>query len=305
MKPFLHNRFLRTLFFGNYFYGLSAVLLSIEAVLQQGSEMPGNLFFILCFISTVLFYSKAYLVTEEGAKQHNLRSAWYAANNKSIRVSLLFLIFLLFFLSFYFFVAHLQAFFRLHPLEYFNILIFPLISLLYYGYNFGGKHYRLRRIGWLKPFIIAFSWAGLVTIYPLQYEALEQGSHYFLSFTALYFFVKNFMFIAILCILFDVKDYAMDYNEALKTFVVKLGLRRTLFYLIIPLCLVGFGFFLLFAEASGFSYMKIFLNSIPFVAIILVTYSMSNRHSIFYYLVVIDGLMVLKALCGICARLFF
>jgi hypothetical protein len=43
---------------------------------------------------------------------------------------------------------------------------------------------------------------------------------------------------------------------------------------------------------------------IPFVALIAVAYSMHRRKSIFYYLIVIDGLMLVKALCGITAMTF-
>lgn len=113
------------------------------------------------------------------------------------------------------------------------------------------------------------------------------------------------MYITMLCILFDIKDYAMDYNAELKTLVVKLGLRRTIFYFIIPLCVVGLGSFLVYAIARDFSLLKILINIIPFVLIIIVSYSMHHRRSIFYYLIIIDGLMLAKALCGITAMTFF
>ena len=39
--------------------------------------------------------------------------------------------------------------------------IFPLLALGYYGtLQFGGKHFNLRNLGLLKPFIIGFIWAG-------------------------------------------------------------------------------------------------------------------------------------------------
>lgn len=113
------------------------------------------------------------------------------------------------------------------------------------------------------------------------------------------------MYITLLCILFDIKDYAMDYNKDLKTVVVKLGLRRTIFYFIIPLCFIGLGSFLVYAYSQHFSLMKILINTIPFILIITVAYSMYSRRSIFYYLIIIDGLMLLKAACGITSMVFF
>jgi hypothetical protein len=176
---------------------------------------------------------------------------------------------------------------------------------LYYGLSIGNQQIRLRQIGWLKPFLIAGVWAGMVTLYPLLYASIDNGLSTTFSSTTLFLFVKNFMFISMLSILFDIKDYAMDYNEALKTVVVKLGLRGTLLYVITPMCIVGIISFLLFAQARGFSSMKIFLNLIPFIAVLYTTWHLRARRSIFFYLIAIDGLMILKAVCGICAKVFF
>ena len=105
--------------------------------------------------------------------------------------------------------------------------------------------------------------------------------------------------------MFDIKDYAMDYNAQIKTVVVKLGLRKTIFYFIIPLCIIGLGSFVVYALSQNFSTLKILINAIPFLLIITVAYSMYSRRSIFYYLIIIDGLMLVKALCGITAMVFF
>ena len=113
------------------------------------------------------------------------------------------------------------------------------------------------------------------------------------------------MFVSLLSILFDIKDYATDSNQLLKTFVVKNGLRKTIFFIIIPLAFVGLGSYLIYGIANHFRTEKILLNSLPFIALLLVSWSMKKRKSIFYYLVVIDGLMLLKALCGIVAMTYF
>lgn len=106
------------------------------------------------------------------------------------------------------------------------------------------------------------------------------------------------MFISVLCIMFDIKDYAMDYNAQLKTFVVKFGLRKTIFFIIIPLSLIGFGTFLAFGYVNHFPMQRLFLNGIPFLLLIAVAYSLHHRKSVLYYLIIIDGLMLVKALCG-------
>lgn len=305
MKKLIHNSILRTIFFGNYFYGICAVALSMEAILQQNAEFPESSFFLMAFCATVLFYSKAYQVTEKGASARNIRSAWYARNSRVIRLSQFILMALLTVLLLRFIFLFWSQLLHLSLYEIILLIFFPLTGLLYYGIRFRGKSYELRLIGWLKPFIIALSWAGLVSIYPVLYQKITAGSTYYLSLSGFFLFIKNLMYITLLCILFDIKDYAMDYNQQLKTFVVKLGLRKTMFWVIIPLALTGFGSFLLYALFRDFSFMKIMINSIPFASIIIATYAMSNRRSIFFYLMVIDGLMLLKAICGITGVLYF
>jgi uncharacterized membrane protein len=306
MAKLKHNRIIRLIFFGNYFYAICGVALSIEGTLQQKYPLSSPLYFVLAFSAIVVYYTKAYIMTEVSDDIANLRSMWYARNKKLMNRTQLFFLAVLVVTGLYFLVTRWHNVMNMTSLEWFSIVIFPIVSALYYGVNDKRLgNYSLRNVGWLKPFIIGYTWAGLVTVYPILFYCIDHGEHYHISFTGWFLFIKNFMFITILCIMFDVKDYAMDYNQQLKTVVIKLGLRRTIFYFIIPLCVVGLASFLIYATAQHFSAMKIFLNTLPFLAIIAVAYSMYRRKSIFYYLMVIDGLMLFKALCGIVAMKYF
>lgn len=301
-----YKSFIKLFFFGNYFYGVCAVALSIESALQQYYPLNDLLYYILSFCATVVYYTQAYIVTEVPEKVPNTRAAWYARNNTFMRRNQLFFIFILIISGSYFLANHWQNILHLDLMECGLIAVFPLVSALYYGVEsrlFGKIN--LRNIGWLKPFIIGFTWAGLVNVYPAIYYCINHGIHFEPTLVAGFLFIKNFMFITLLCILFDIKDYAMDYNMQLKTLVVKLGLRKTIFYFIIPLCLIGLSSFWMYALSRHFSALKIIVNTLPFLLIIAVAYSMHIRRSIFYYLIIIDGLMLVKAICGITAMLFF
>lgn len=306
MPGFLKNKFVKLFFFGNYFYGICAIALSIEGELQQHYPLNTFLYYILAFSATVVYYTNAYILTEVSDDIANIRSMWYARNRKFMQANQVFFFLLMLACGGIFLFNRWGNILAMHGIEWAILLCFPVVSALYYGVDsrFFGK-INLRNIGWLKPFIIGFTWAGLVTIYPILYYCLDNGLHYHPTIVGGFLFIKNFMFITMLCILFDIKDYAMDYNAQLKTLVVKIGLRRTIFYFIIPLCIVGLGAFLLYAHARNFSTLKILTNTIPFLLIITVAYSMYTRRSIFYYLIIIDGLMLVKALCGITAMLFF
>jgi hypothetical protein len=306
MNDVSDNRFIKLFFFGNYFYGLCAVALSIEAMLQQKYPLNGLLYFSLVFFSTVFYYSHAYVLTEVSEHSTNVRAAWYAQQAKLVFLSRLVFFTAIVGISLYFVFIFRINFLAISLYELLFIFIFPLVSLLYYGINHSFfKKLNLRNIGWLKPFIIGFIWAGLVTVYPVLFYNISKGTHYEISLVGSFLFIKNFMFITVLCIMFDIKDYAMDYNQQLKTFVVKLGLRKTILYIIIPLCIVGLAAFISYAFMQHFQVLKIILNTIPFVLTILVALSLYNRKSILYYLFIIDGLMIVKSICGITAMIYF
>jgi hypothetical protein len=274
------------------------VALSVESCLQQSVALNSFSYYGTVFAATVLYYTYAYL-DETSPNAENERSRWYTRNRKWVYFSQLFFAVV--------FVIAIGIFFVTLPLNlikipfyyYAILLVFPLVALLYYGVKSPFMNgYNLRETGWLKPFLIGFVWAGAVSIYPVLFSDIATGEMYQLGFFKLLLFIKNFMFIAVLGIMFDIKDYADDYNKELKTFVVNLGLRKTIFYIIIPLCVLGLGMFLSYAFIHHFPLVRILLNTIPFILLIFVAYSMYQRKSILYYLAVIDGLMLVKAACG-------
>lgn len=306
MRSFSNNSFIKLFFFGNYFYGFCAVALSIESMVQQRFLINTILYFVLIYSSTVFYYSHAYALTEVSSNTKNIRAIWYAQNRNMIFLSRVFFLSIIIIIIFFFFIRFRSNILKLSIEEIILICIFPLVSVLYYGINHSYfKQFNLRNIGWLKPFIIGFIWAGLVTICPILFYDISNGVHYQLTLVGIFLFIKNFMFVTILCIMFDIKDYAMDYNQQLKTFVVKMGLRRTIFYIIIPLCIIGLSAFISYGISQHFHLLKIFLNTLPFMLTILVAQTLQNRKSILYYLFIIDGLMVIKAFCGITAMVYF
>lgn len=277
----------------------------METNFQLGIALNPPLYYLLLFAGSVWYYTKAY-TTESNYSLHNERSNWYKTHQQIIFYSQVILLFSCLSAALILFWQNLGAIKNLRNTEWFYLFIFPLTALLYYG-SISPKNptHNLRSIGWLKPFVISFVWTGVVSIYPLVFHCIENNSHFELNWLEQMFFIKNFIFIAVLCILFDIKDYAADHNNQLKTFVVRLGLRKTLFYIILPLSILGFISFILFTLYRHLPLPRILINSIPFLMLIIVTWSMQRRKSILYYLAVIDGLMLIKAACGIIGVLVF
>jgi hypothetical protein len=295
---------LEYIFYSNYFYGFCAVTLSIEAALQQRFPLNDPAYYVIAFMVTILYYTYPYArKTSPGSA--NPRTRWYHRHftliwwNQVIFTLLLLAAFVLFLWNYQNEISLISSF------EWFVIFIFPAVAALYYGINVLSVKYNLRKIGWLKPFIIGFTWAGLVTTYPILFYCIVNKIDYQLTFIGGLLFLKNLMFVAVLCIMFDIKDYATDYTYRISTFVVKIGLRKTIFFVLLPLSLLGLLTFLAYAISHQFLPGKILLNTIPFACLIAAGYSLRRRRPLLYYLVVIDGLMLVKAACGILAMLYF
>ncbi len=289
------KNFIKNIFFANYFYGFCALSLTIETTLQLNIYFLHPIYYLILFLSTVFYYTKAYTHLNDPSS-NNSRTNWYYKNSAKIKkTQSVFIVLIAFFLVLY------LNFLRDKTISSASILIliFPLTALLYYGLSTKGiSNYNLRALGWLKPILIGFTWAGVVTAFPLILFWVENQTAPNFDIMYMLLFIKNMMYVIILAILFDIKDYASDYNKEIKTFVVKYGLRSTIFYILLPLSIIGFGLFMSVAILNNFSAFRIILNSIPFLALLFVIYSMKKRRSILYYLIIIDGLLLLKGICG-------
>ncbi len=290
---------IKSLFFGNYFYGICAIGLSVEASLQQHIPLNSFLYYLFVFAATILYYTHAYIaLTDTGSS--NKRTSWYALHKKGVAISQVFFTMVFIVSGIFLCGSFINHFKSISLLQWVLAAIFPLVASLYYGsLKPNTTRNNLRSNGLIKPFVIGFVWAGAVTIYPAIWQSIENNTPYTPGPVSALLFIKNLMFVTVLCIMFDIKDYAADHNQALKTFVVRLGLRKTIFYVLLPLCAVGLGTFILYAFLRNFPLLRILVNTIPFIMLIIVAYSLHQRKSILYYLAIIDGLMLVKAVCGI------
>jgi hypothetical protein len=303
--PFAKHSLVQFIFFGNIFYGLCSVALAVEAATQQKIPLNSWSFYGLLFTATVLYYMHAYIQSNPNdATSERIR--WYYSRKKTIVFFQILLAVLAFLCLVKIAMNSWMSLASITVIQIAMLLVFPLTAALYYGIDRGVlKNINLRQQGQLKPFIIGFTWAGPVTIYPVVFYCLENNMPYELTLVGGLLFLKNFMFISMLSIMFDIKDYAHDHRQSLGTFVTRTGLRKTIFTILVPLSILGLGTFITYGITRDFSAMKIMLNTIPFVFLMIVAWSLAKRRSILYYLVVVDGLMVVKAVCGTVAMVFF
>lgn len=294
------GNFLRSIFFGNYFVGILAIALTVEACLQLRLPFPSLAYFALLFISPTIYYTYAYWGAMSLKKPNNPRSAWYVRNKHFVVVTQGLLVIASLLLATYLAIKNWHGILAL-PADYWMSIVAILLAAVFYYGLLPPRLAKLnwRSTGWLKAFVIGFVWACCANVLLLIVIKIEQGIDDKDLPLWVWLFVKNLMFCTVNAIMFDIKDYPTDANRNLRTFVVRYGLRNTIFNILIPLLGIGVCAFLVFAYYRQFSAVQVLCNLLPFAATVYVAYSMRKRHKILYYLMVIDGLILFKALCGI------
>lgn len=299
------NKIIRFVFFGNYFVGLLAVALTLEATQQLRLPYNSINYFLLLFLAPTIYYTYAYNRVSTKPSTSNPRNQWYFTHKKFINWSQGILFTICMALAINLFYQNFNNILKLPANYWIAILIIVTAGGFYYGLlpkSF--LKFNLRNTGWLKAFVIGFVWACCANVLPLIMLKIETGIGYHDSVLWTWLFIKNWMFCTVNAIIFDIKDYPTDSNKHLRTFVVRYGLRRTIFSILIPLLIIGLISLAIFAYFKGFGLPQVFFNVLPFILTIYVAYSMHRRKNILYYLMVIDGLILFKAICGIIGMQF-
>jgi 1,4-dihydroxy-2-naphthoate octaprenyltransferase len=301
-RIFFEHRF-ASFFFGNYFYAVCVVALCIASFTQLGHRQIPILFVALAAAATVYYYNHSYLL-ESIDDAPNQRTIWVREHAGRIKkIQWLLFIFLMVGGGY-----ELYGLFPgIHLMGVDDILYCCLIGLGSFLYYFDTKKYpylNLRSYGLLKPVVIGCIWAGVGVYAPYLYLKLSQ-QHY-VGMTHLFIlFVSNALYITIIAVLFDIKDFESDANKQMKTLVVRMGRTKTINWFVVPLGALILLATLRYSYLHGFTGYQILLNTIPLILLISVSYQMHQRKSILYYLAIIDGLIVVKAACGLIATLLF
>lgn len=300
MKKIIH-----LIFYGNIFLGICAVALCIESNLLNHISLNVFPFYLLIFFCTCIYYTMIY-VRSVRTKNYDDRTLWYRANLDKIKVTLkgaiavtvAFILFLVW--------QNFQKLLLLSPLQIGLIFAFPLIAG---WYTFTPPIFnirQIRQIGWIKPFVVGFTWSGWVTIYPILIWQVQRvhidSSPVFPSFLL---WLQNFLYLSVIAMLFDIKDFRTDVKHQLKTYPVILGIKRTFRYIIIPALMVNMAVFFFYQWQQQNQLMQTVLQLIPYLLLVYIIIKHQQQKSVLYYLVAIDGLLFVKAVCGITSIYIF
>lgn len=261
----------KTLVYGNVFIAICAMMqvLLTYHLFPIAINFDNNSYLLFVFLSTFLQYNvqRGYYIVNT-SNSNSERGKWVLKNKKIMMYSII--------------LSLLIVLFLCNSLSWMSIGIMvgaEIISTLYYLQPFN-----LRRYGYVKPFLISLVWVISCCLVPLIENDL-------FTTHSIWFLVSQFVFISVLCMLFDIKDNDKDYLSGVNTYANRFG-ETTTKIICISLVLFGFLSFYIFNHSLVMLVSSIVLRVVLLLVILLTN---DKRHPFFYYLLV-DGLLILQTI---------
>ncbi|MEP7110596.1 MAG: hypothetical protein ABI760_21565 [Ferruginibacter sp.] len=177
---------------------------------------------------------------------------------------------------------------HLHLVRYNILLTFILFCLYAIPVMPIKQLHFIRKAGFLKTILLAFTWSIVTILIPLQVSFREMGH------AALLIFINRFLFMLMLCIIFDKRDAAVDKIRGLQSLatVIKPLLLHCLFGLIF----ISYTWITYTMKAYGVTMLQVAaLIGTGLITLCAYIGSLQKRGYLYYYFLV-DGLMFLSAL---------
>jgi 4-hydroxybenzoate polyprenyltransferase len=267
--------------FGSIFISICAVAMCIETNLLLRLPLNNTSFYLFVFGATLVQYNLHYFF-KTVAVANSKRLAWSLKNRNTHKVFIAVGVTLILYSLFSF---------RLH--HFIILLVLGAIAFLYsFPFLPFTNKKRIKDFGLMKIVTLALLWTLVTVWFPV-----DQADFSGISFQLI--FLRRFIFIFILCLLFDIRDTEVDRRQNIATLSVKLGVKMS--YLLCYFLLLIF----VMLSAIQFIYLpdKIQLLAMLISAAataITIEYSKRNNSDI-VYLACIDGMMLLQALLVIFA----
>ncbi|MBB6609806.1 hypothetical protein H7F15_02035 [Pontibacter sp. Tf4] len=278
-KAGLLRRLLTHLLYSSVFISVCAFALTIETYLLSGLPVSVPMA-VFVFLATLFTYNlssiQSVLLRRSVKLERNQQDSWWHRNRKNMAiVGLLSLV--LATIVYFYFGLRLNFWFVLH------------LAIISIGYTIPIVYRRkrmkpLRRVPLLKVFLIAYVWAIVTATFPL----LDAGM-FVLDAQALQLFLRRFLFILALALLFDIRDYTYDRETNTLTVPGLIGVKYTKLFSIGLLLLYS----LIVVQSESGSTMTALLASTTGAA--LVVWLSSEFKPRVYFLLFADGAMLLHA----------
>ena len=146
----------------------------------------------------------------------------------------------------------------------------------------------VRKVFFFKTILLAFTWTIVTTLIPLQVALWSMGSLVSLIF------IGRFLFMLLLCIIFDKRDAAVDKIRGLQSLAT--AFNPIVLHFLIAFIFMGYCSINYFIKGYGVKTDQVIaLDLIGLVSLIMYVVSLQKRGYFFYYFGV-DGLMFFSAL---------
>ena len=262
--------------FGSIFIASCAVAFCMETNILLGLPLNSFSFYGFVFGATLVQYNLHYLVKTIAVKD-SIRLVW-SQRNKTIHLLLLIIGIILI----------LFSFFSFHLKHFIVLLCLGCVAFLYsFPFLPFGKKRRIKDYGFLKIITLALLWTLVTVWFPVNNMRYD-------PYLFLFVFVKRFVFMFVLCLLFDVRDIEIDSKEKINTLAVMIGKKKA--YSVSYLLLIVFVIFS-FAQYFYFPQTGFLIAMLISAIVTYVTIEFTKKdNSDFIYLAGIDGMMLLQAM---------
>ncbi len=281
------------LFWSNAFYGICAILLSIESSLFILHKFPNPLVLLLIYLGTILYYTHSYL-QESKSKNCNERIIWYQKNKQLLIVRQIFYTCLCMYIG----CIHLnfvQVIIQTSVFTKILLLTTGILSLAYYIPTITKVPFiNYRSIGIFKSVAIAWVWTFVCCFVPV-WLAAPYNPNLFEKFYLAYL-LHLFLYVFVLAILFDIKDLNIDHKLNVRTIVLNFGPERTINTIVVPIMIVYYMLVIFLSTTMLHSYTYLWIQAFIAIVTYLIAISILRKTSILMNILLVDGLLVFKAL---------
>jgi 4-hydroxybenzoate polyprenyltransferase len=180
-----------------------------------------------------------------------------------------------------------------------SILIYCLLPLgilsIAYSYPifpFWPQIFPLKRIPYLKIFLIAFAFSSVTVLLPI---ISAKGLLSIASSDVLLFFGERMLFILAITLPFDIRDLDQDITEGVKTIPALIGVRKTV--VLSAVLLLGHTILVTIHAYAGLSLSIWEGAALVFAALIsgVIVCGVTIKRGTWYYAVLVDGTMIIQS----------
>lgn len=152
-----------------------------------------------------------------------------------------------------------------------------------------------RKAGVLKTVLLAFTWAYVTAFIPLQ------KTYWLLTNADLFIISRRFLFMLILCIIFDNRDKAVDKMRGLHSLATDLkpAVLKILIYIIFAVLFCSN----FYSYHFGISFPQSIALQISTLALLTVYFFSTKKQGYLFYYFMVDGLMLFSALATFIASI--